>query len=182
MKIEFLKPAIHPFIKWLMRTFEVHGEHSAVFDVKYQVIKYRAGHSQPYEWTPWTEPNLVVTAGLTHLVRLATGELTTTLTNAAAQLGAGDSSTAAAAGQTDLQAASNKTWTAMDATYPTAVASNATIFQSTFAAGSASYAWNEVGIARGAATILIGRRVQSFGTKGAGDSWILRSTLTATSS
>ena len=60
---------------------------------------------------------------------LATG---TFFNNANSLIGVGDSMTAFAASQTDLQAASNKLRKAMDATYPQ-VAANVLTFRSTFA-------------------------------------------------
>jgi hypothetical protein len=55
----------------------------------------------------------------------------TFFTNTNARLGVGDSSTAFAAGQTDLQAASNKLRKAMEATYPTRT-DNVLAFQSLY--------------------------------------------------
>jgi hypothetical protein len=62
--------------------------------------------------------NILVTAGITLLLNLLIGAGGTVYSNANANLGIGDSTTAAAIGQTDLQAASNKVRQAMDATYP----------------------------------------------------------------
>ena len=81
--------------KWLATMLNRYG-HSAVFDIRYRVLKFHGGCSVPWEVTPWTVPNKIVDTGLTHLLRLAPGELTTTLNNANARLGSGDSSTAAA--------------------------------------------------------------------------------------
>lgn len=176
-----IQPVIDPFVKWLMRTFDVHG-YSARFDVRYTIIKFHENDLyNPYEIVR-TDSNMIVTTGLTHLVRLATGEVSTTLNNGNARVGSGDSTTAAALGQTNLQAATNKTWVAMDSGYPTNVASNATDFQARFGAGTGTWTWEELGIARGdpgSSGILIGRKVQSVGAKGAGDIWDLKGTLTA---
>lgn len=62
--------------------------------------------------------------------------------NAQARIGVGDSSTAAAATQTDLQAATNKQFVGMDATFPT-TASQSVSFQATFSTSVANFAWNE---------------------------------------
>ena len=179
-----IRRVIHPFIRFLMRTFDLHGE-SATFTARYRVAKYRSGWpSVPYEVTGWTEPNKVVNTGLSHVIKLITGESALTLNNANARLGSGDNSTAEAAGQTNLQAATNKIWVAMDATYPTAESNRKTRFQATFAAGVATWTWLEDGFARGdpgSGGIMAGRKVVNHGAKGAGDSWILFCDLEAMS-
>jgi len=88
------------------------------------------------------------------LIGNGTGTAAQTLTyfnNSNACLGVGDSSTAEAATQTDLQAATNKLRKAMDATYPThtdgTTSGAATVtFHSTFATTDANFAWNEWGV------------------------------------
>lgn len=91
--------------------------------------------------------------------------------NANAYIGVGDSTTAFAAAQTDLQAATNKLRKAMDATFPTR-AVNVLTFKSTFVGADANFAWNEFGVfnAASAGTMLV-RKVESHGTKASGDSW-----------
>lgn len=117
-------------------------------------------------------------AGRNHLVQAGIGAAVTAFNNANAYIGVGDSSTAFAVGQTDLQAASNKTRKAMDATYPSG-ASNVITFRSTFATGDANYAWNEWGVfnASSAGTMLQ-RKVESLGTKTNTQTWQFTVTLT----
>lgn len=62
--------------------------------------------------------------------------------NAQARICVGDSSTAASAGQTWLQASTNKFCVGMDATYPTQ-STNQAVFRATFGSGNGNYAWNE---------------------------------------
>lgn len=121
--------------------------------------------------------NLFLNVGINRIWELVTGASATTFTNAEAQIGIGDSSTAAAAGQTDLQAASNKTWKAMDATYPTAGTSQQAVFRSTFATGDANYAWNEFAVRRSTGTLLLNRGVSSMGTKTSAGTWVATVTL-----
>lgn len=98
--------------------------------------------------------------------------------NTNAAIGVGDSSTAAAATQTDLQASSNKLRAAMDSTYPThtdGTGSGAAVitFKSTFTTGQANFAWAESGVfnsATAATGRMLNRIVQSLGTKVSG-SW-----------
>jgi hypothetical protein len=106
--------------------------------------------------------------------------------NANAFTGVGDSSTAEAATQTDLQAASNKFYKAMNATYPSR--SNQTVsFQSDFAGTEANYTWAEWTLAAGATTASgagflngttnLQRKVAALGTKASG-TWTLTAQVT----
>lgn len=122
------------------------------------------------------EGNLLVTAGANILWTKLTGGAGTVFDNTNAYIGVGDSSTAAAVGQTDLQAASNKFRKVQDATYPQ-VSTNQVTFRSTFATGEANFAWNEWAVfnASSAGTML-NRKVEGLGTKSSG-SWTLTVTL-----
>lgn len=114
------------------------------------------------------------------------GQSLTYFSNAQAALGSGDSNTAAAATQTDLQAATNKIKKAMDATYPLhtdATTSGAAVitFRSTFATGDANWAWQEwvIGNSTTAATgRILNRAVASLGTKTSAASWVFTVTVT----
>jgi len=132
---------------------------------------------EPYESVE-IEGNILVTAGITLLLNLLIGAGGTVYSNANAYLGVGDSSTAEAIGQTDLQAATNKLRKAMDATYPQ-VAANVVTFRSTFATGDANFQWNEWGTfnASSAGTML-NRKVQGLGTKVSTATWTLTGTVT----
>lgn len=105
---------------------------------------------------------------------------TTPFNNANSYIGVGDSVTAYSAGQTDLQAATNKLRVAMDATYPQ-LATNVATFRSTFGTSQANYAWQEWGVfnASSAGTML-NRKVESLGTKTSAQTWQFTVTLTFT--
>lgn len=108
------------------------------------------------------------------------GETVTEFSNANAYLGVGDSTTAFAATQTDLQAATNKLRKAMDATYPTRAA-NVLTFRSTFATADANWAWAEWGVFNAAsAGTMMSRKVEALGTKTSAQSWQLTITNTLT--
>lgn len=124
--------------------------------------------------------NLFLTVGTTEIWKLVIGSSANTFTNAQATIGIGDSAAATGAGQTDLQAATNKLYKAMDATYPTAPASGAVAFRSTFASADANYVWNEFVIKQGTSAICINRGVSSLGTKAAGTTWVVTVTLSLT--
>lgn len=132
--------------------------------------------------------NLLTTAGLQRLTNLLIGAGGTALTNTTARLGVGNSSTAAAVGQTDLQAAAgsaNRWFQIMDATFPTAVNGVVTL-KSTFATGDGNFVWAEWASDIGTATVtsgntvnatMLNRAVQALGTKASG-SWVLTATIT----
>jgi hypothetical protein len=133
--------------------------------------------------------NLLTTAGLTRITSLITGAGGVAFTNTTARIGTGNSSTAAAVGQTDLQAAAgstNRWFQIMDATFPTTAAGVITA-KATFASGDGNYAWLEFGIDIATATVtsgntvnttLLNRAVISQGTKTAGQSWTATATIT----
>jgi len=139
------------------------------------------------------EENLLMYGGISCLWQCLIGNGTGTggaaltfFNNGNSAIGVGDSSTAEAATQTDLQAATNKLRKAMDATYPqhtdATTSGAATItFRSTFASADANFAWAEWGIFNSptAATgRMLNRKVQALGTKASGSSWQLTVTLT----
>lgn len=108
--------------------------------------------------------------------------LPTPFNNANSYIGVGDSSTAYANTQTDLQAASNKLRKAMDATFPT-TATNVLTYRSTFATTDANYAWQEWAVFNASSTgTMLNRFVQSLGTKTSAQSWQLTATLTLAAS
>lgn len=117
-------------------------------------------------------------AGRDHIAADVIGETVTEFNNANAHLGVGDSTTAFAASQTDLQAATNKFRKAMDATYPQR-ATNVLTFRSTFATGEANFAWQEWGTFNASsAGVMLQRKVESLGTKTSAQSWQLTVTIT----
>lgn len=112
------------------------------------------------------------------LASLSAGAGGTAFNNANSYIGVGDSTTAHAFAQTDLQAATNKLRKAMDATYPQ-VAANVLTFRSTFGTGDANFAWQEWGVFNAAAAgTMMNRKVESLGTKTSSQSWQLTVTVT----
>lgn len=131
----------------------------------------------PYEIIE-IEGNLLVTVGIDIMFDLFIGAGGTVFSNANAYLGVGDSNTAAAVGQTDLQAASNKLRKGMNGSYP-AIASPVITFQSTFGSSEANFTWAEVGTFNAAAAgTMFNRKVQALGTKSSGATWTLTEDIT----
>jgi hypothetical protein len=95
-----------------------------------------------------------------------------------AHLGVGDSSTAFAASQTDLQAATNKTRKAMESGYPSR-SSGALTLRSLYGTGDANHVWAEWGTFNASsAGTMFQRKVEALGTKTSAQSWQLTVTLT----
>ncbi len=120
----------------------------------------------------YIDGNMLLNEGINALWTLAAGGSETAYNNANAELGVGDSSAAEAATQTDLQAASNKLFKAMDASYPTYGTSQKITFRATFTGSEANFAWNEFSVRNGnAANKNLNRKVSSQGTKTSGQTW-----------
>lgn len=121
------------------------------------------------------EANIALNEGLQELIDIICGIGTPTKwDNANARLGVGDSNAAESATQTGLQAASNKTYKAMDATYPQR--SNQTAeWRATFGSSEANYAWEEYTVVNASSDTgkNLNRKTASKGTKQSGESWTL---------
>lgn len=122
----------------------------------------------------------ITDAGRNFMVQSTIAAAATPFSNANSYLGVGDSSTAYAAGQTDLQAATNKLRKAMDATFPSG-GSNVITFKSTFATTDANWAWNEWGVFNASSSgTMLSRKAESLGTKASTQTWVFTAVLTVT--
>lgn len=144
-------------------------------EVSSELLRKFVGKAEIEEEIPG---NLLLNEGIAEMLDLMAGEGSPTAFNTAnARVGVGDSSTAAAATQTDLQAATNKTYKAMNGAYPTRSAQTMD-WQADFTSGEANYAWNEWVIDNGAsAAKTLNRKVESLGTKSTG-TWTLTGSVT----
>ena len=148
-------------------------KYSGAYDGE-DIASGRAG--QPYEVVEG-DGNLLTTTGCTTLWNGLTGVAITNFGSANANLGVGDGTAAAAVGQTDLQASTNKVRVGQDSTYPQ-ISGSTCQFKSTYGNGTAEFAWQEWGVFNGtAAGTMLNRKVASLGTKGAGATWTLTVTL-----
>jgi hypothetical protein len=161
---------------------------SARWQCRYRLSKYRPDIGpyrgsenefhrlfQPYEVREG-EGNCLLNTGIDEMWDLIAGDSANHFNNASAQIGVGDSSTAASPTQTDLQAASNKTYKGMESGYPTTTSQKAT-FKSSFGDSDANYAWNEWVVKQSTSGKCLNRRVDSLGTK-SGGTWTLEVTIT----
>lgn len=131
----------------------------------------------PVEDFTFVHGNLLTTLGATALWTKLSGGAGTVYDNSNAYIGVGDSNTAEAVGQTDLQASTNKLRKAMDATFPT-ISTNTITFRSTFGTSDANFAWAEWATFNASSSgTMLQRKVQSLGTKASGASWQFSVTL-----
>lgn len=128
------------------------------------------------------EGNLLLNSGIDEIWGLITGIQSGTnrlFSNANAQIGVGDSTTAAAATQTDLLG-TNKAYKEQEATFPT-VGTQKVTFKSSFGDAEANFAWNEWVVKSVDGTtptnICLNRKVESLGTK-SGGTWTLEVSIT----
>jgi hypothetical protein len=122
--------------------------------------------------------NLLLNEGITRALNLIAGLGGTAFNNANARIGVGDSTTAAAAGQTDLQAVTNKTYKAMESGYPQ-VSGQTITFRSVFGPLEANYAWQEFVVDNGGtAGEALNRKVSDQGTKASGQTWTMDVAIT----
>jgi hypothetical protein len=122
------------------------------------------------------EGNCLLNTGIDEMWDLVTGVSANHFNNASAQIGVGDSNTAADPSQTDLQAATNKTYKGMESGYPTSASQKAT-FKASFGVSDANYAWNEWVVKQSTSAICLNRKVESLGTK-SGGTWTLEVYIT----
>ena len=123
--------------------------------------------------------NLLLNEGITALLTLLIGGGGTAFNNANAYIGVGDSSTAAAASQTGLQAATNKAYKAMETSYPSVSAQTVT-FRSVFGSSDGNFSWQEFTVANGNSDSAtnFNRKVSDQGTKASGQTWTLDLAIT----
>lgn len=108
----------------------------------------------------------------------ATGTLPVTAWGAASYFGVGDATTAYAAAQTDLQAATNKFRRLMDIA-PTDSGAGVLTYRATFLATEANFTWNEWGIFNAlSGGQMLTRNMQSLGAKPGTEIWQVTATLT----
>ena len=130
---------------------------------------------KPYE-VVYGEGNCLLNSGVDEMWDLICGDSANHFNNAEAQIGVGDSNTAASATQTDLQATTNKTYKGMDSGYPASTAQKAT-YKASFGASEANYAWNEWVVKQATSGKCLNRKVESLGTK-TGGTWTLQVDIT----
>lgn len=137
-------------------------------------------YAEAFICTEEFEANIALNEGLQVLIGLIAGiGSETAWNNANAYLGVGDSNAAENATQTGLQAATNKLWKAMDATYPQRT-NQMCDWRATFGSADANYAWEEYTVVNASSDTgkNLNRKCSSKGTKASGESWVLSLQIT----
>jgi hypothetical protein len=183
MKLE--QPLVlHERAKWhpvwtIDRFKDENGEVSKLSRRGMSIARLNRMFSEQYLGRSRFKGNMLLNAGINVAWGLVCGAGGNAWNNANSYIGVGDSSTAAAATQTGLQAAANKLNKAMDATYPLAAAAQAEVWRSTFGTADANWAWNEITVSNANDfTHALNRLVQTMGTKVSGATWIATLTIT----
>lgn len=169
----------------------MHKQETANWLCRYRLSKYRED-IEPYRnrehefhqlFTPYEvierEGNCLLNSGIDEIWDLVTGAVSGAdhiFDNTHAQIGVGDSNTAAQATQTDLQAASNKTYKGMESGYPTSSSQKVT-FKASFGDAEANYTWNEWVVKQLTSAKCLNRKVENLGTKTSG-TWTLEVNIT----
>jgi len=136
--------------------------------------------------------NLLVTVGLNRITSLIIAGGGQGLSHGSILTGAGDTSTAATTGDTQLgsNSTNHSRYIPADTAYPTQ-ANGLMSMQSTFTTSDGNFAWAEWGwvvaaaavdsdtfAASGTSPVLINHKISSLGTKVSGASWVFQTTVT----
>ncbi len=161
--------------RWLIRRFA----DDAAF-ARGEVSEVVGGDGQVLPAESIIDGNILLSEGIGELWDLVCGlGSPIAFSNANAYIGVGDSTTAESAAHTDLQAASNKTYKAMSATYPQRSGTTVT-FQAAMASGDANYSWQEFTVANASSGTgkNLNRKVSNQGSKVAGQVWTIQLQIT----
>lgn len=137
---------------------------------------------QPYDVSEFEE-NIALNTGKAEIWALVLGTSTALFNATNTRVGVGDSTTAEVNTQTDLVAATNKTYKACETTWPqrvTVTTTNDTFeARASFGSAEANYSWQEFVIRNNSSGISLNRRVSDQGTKASGQTWVVTLRLRA---
>jgi hypothetical protein len=142
---------------------------------------------EPYEVFQRDNANMILQAGWVALLGgIAGTSITTKYSASVGRIGVGDSATAAAYSQTDLQASTNKYYQLVSTAPVISTASSppTLVFTSTFGTANGNFAWNEFITDEGTASntgpvvaVCLNRGVVTMGTKASGQTWTATETI-----
>ena len=130
---------------------------------------YNAGNA--YETSEIVKGNLLLVTGINEIWNLVAGASANVFNEANSLIGVGSTDTAAVDSQTDLLAASDKTYKAMSSGYPTVGTNEKIVFRAVFGEADANYNWREFVIKHDVSDICLNRLVSNQGTKASGQVW-----------
>lgn len=138
---------------------------------------YSEAEAMAHFGTPQVVPihgNELTNAGINLMLSALCVTGQTLFSAANAYLCVGDSTTAFAASQTDLQAATNKVRVAMTSGFPTYGTSQKATWKASFGSAVANWAWQEFAVANASTGgTILNRKVSVQGTKASGQTWDL---------
>lgn len=154
------------------------GTHKTKWTIRKYINEAARLMDRPYDVSVF-ENNLLLEEGIGEHMDLLAGLGGYAFSNELAFLGVGDSTTAAAANQTGLQAVTNKLYKAMSTGYPQRSGQTLT-WQAVFGANEANFAWNEFTVANGNTDSAknLNRKVDPQGEKPSGHVWTLELAIT----
>lgn len=158
------------------------NEHCSEKHVQWTIVKFKNqemyAQNNAYD-TSEIDGNVMLNEGINHLWTLACYS-GTAFDDENSFLGVGDSSVAAAATQTGLQATTNLLYKLVDSGYPIYGSLQKATWQTTFNATEANFAWNEFTLSNGDSNsdVNLNRKVSSQGTKLVNEIWVLRLEIT----
>lgn len=126
--------------------------------------------NKPFDETVIEKGNLLLNTGINEMWKLIIGSSTNTFSNTKAQIGIGDSSTAAVASDTDLKG-TNKSYADMASSYPVAGTSQKVVFRAVFGENAGNHDWAEAVVKNKTSNICLNRLVSDQGRKASGQVW-----------
>jgi len=169
---------------WKIEKYDAKVDKSIPGELERFWNEIKSGRLKPSEVLE--KANVLLQTGMLEMWDLIKGTSALHFNATDTKIGIGDDATAAAATQTDLIAASNKTYIAMDSGWPKTRTDDGGlgygVFQTkaTFATGDANYAWNEAVVknTNGSSLKSICRAATGWGTKTSAATWIATHTVT----
>jgi hypothetical protein len=169
---------------WQCEKFNVQVDRNKPGELEEFWREVRSGRLKPYEVL--RTANVLLNSGMLEMWDLIKGASALHFNATDTKLGIGDDATAAGPTQTDLLAASNKTYVAMDSGWPKTRTDDGAlgygVFQTkaTFGTGDANYAWAEAVVknTNAGSNKCICRAATGWGTKTSAATWVATHTVT----
>jgi len=169
---------------WQVEKFDAKVDRSIAGEMERFWKEIKSGRLKPHEVLETA--NVLLQTGMLEMWDLIKGTSALHFNSTDTKIGICDDATAAAATQTDLIAATNKTYIAMDSGWPKTRTDDGAlgygVFQTkaTFATGDANYAWAEAVVknTNGSSNKCICRAATGWGTKTSAATWVATHTVT----
>jgi hypothetical protein len=179
-----IEEAVRLYGIWQVEKFDVQVDRNRPGELEEFWREIRSGRLQPSEVLQ--KSNVLLQSGMLEMWDLIKGASALHFNSTDTKIGIGDDATAAGPSQTDLIAATNKTYIAMDSGWPKTRTDDGAlgygVFQTkaTFATGDANYAWAEAVVknTNGGSNKCLCRAATGWGTKTSAATWVATHTIT----